>query len=67
MTTQTTTTFQAIVTMSDSNWNDLTIEISTDPEQPDTIWLTTTAHDFGGAQFDGVDLDGGQDAGACSR
>jgi hypothetical protein len=46
--------------MSDDNWNDLAIEISTDPEQPDTIWLTTTAHDFEGAQFDGVDFDGDQ-------
>ena len=62
MTTQTTTTFQATVTMSDSNWNSLTIEIALDPfgDCPETIGVETTAHDFTNAIFDDVEFDGDQ-------
>lgn len=55
-------TYQAVVIMSTSNWNNLTIEIDTDPfdDCPEFLSLTTTAHDFTNVQFDDVPFDDGR-------
>jgi hypothetical protein len=57
-----TTTYAATATASANDWNSVGIEIATDPECPEVVRMTTTAHDFTHACEEGgeVPFDGDQ-------